>query len=230
MTSDKTLELCGRLEKLYAGVVCDAIGYNRDPLKRVASFDTLDYTTPGKVVCGPAFNTWGRFVKSQKEAEELDPIRIEMLEHFPEGGIQVLDVGVGRPEAAGWNVAHFGDITATTITNAGGKGTITNGRTRDVDLIVDLDYALVHKGVSPVDAVGHWMLAGYGNRSLQFFNINIASGDILHVSSDGVVLILKEELEVVCNIAEEIADKESSVRIDLKELDPMDVYTKHGRW
>lgn len=222
-----TLVLCERLEKLYAGVVCDALD---DPLNRVA-FHRFDYTTPGKVICGPAFNTWGKFINTDKEAKELDPIRIEMLEHFPEGGIQVLDIGISiHEDHHGYRVAHFGDITATTITNAGGKGTITNGKTRDVDLIRELKYPLVHQGVSPVDAVGHWMLAGYGDRIIQYFDLSIAPGDILHVSSDGIVKILPEELEAVCEKAEEIAGKELSVRDDLKELDPMDVYKKHGRW
>ena len=221
------LELCGRLEKLYAGVVCDALD---DPLESVV-LHRFNYTTPGKIICGPAFNTWGKFINTDEEAKKLDPIRIEMLEHFPEGSIQVLDIGVSKQiPHLGYRVAHFGDITATTITNAGGKGTITNGSTRDIDLIRELEYPLMYQSVSPVDAVGHWMLAGYGDRNIQYYDTNIAPGDILHVSSDGVIKILPEELEAVCEKAEEIARKESSVRTDLKDSSPMDVYKKHGRW
>ena len=238
MTSTpEILKLCERLEKLYAGVVSDGLTklFDRQVdedrhCNRVVNLDNLDYTTPGKIICGPAFNTWGRFVKSEQEAKELDPIRIEMLEHVPEGSVQVLDIGIGLPSNYGWEVAHFGDITAITLSDAGCKGTITNGRTRDVDLIVNLNYSLIHKGVSPVDAVGHWMSSGYGDRTLQFFNISVAPGDILHVSSDGIIIIHEDELEEVCHYAEEIAGKESSVRRDLTNYSPMDVYNKHGRW
>jgi 4-hydroxy-4-methyl-2-oxoglutarate aldolase len=221
LTPKKTLELCERLEKLYAGVVSDAM---HDKV-RDRFCPVISYTTPQINICGPAFTTWGRPVESQEDAEEIDPIRIEMLEHFPEGGIQVLDVG---PEPMG--VSHFGDITARTIWNAGGKGTITNGQTRDLQLIEAMEYPLVYFGKTPIDAVGRWMLSGYGDQPVNFGYRLIYPGDILFVSSDGILIIPKDELEEVCEKAEEIFAKEAAVRQELNSDSPMTVYKRHGRW
>jgi regulator of RNase E activity RraA len=209
------------LEKLYAGVVSDAM-HNKAP-NRVLPIRY--YTTPKKNICGPAFTTWGRRVESPEDAKLLDPIRIEMLEHFPIGGIQVLDIG-----AEDCGVSHFGDITARTILNAGGKGTITNGKTRDLRLIDFMGYPLVYCGVTPVDAVGSWMLSGYGDQPVTYLEKLIYPGDILFVSSDGILVIPENELEEVCEKAEKIYEKEAIVRYELNSNSPMTVYKKHGRW
>jgi len=212
--------LCERLEKLYAGVVSDAM-HDKAP-QRFCNVES--YTTPRVNICGPAFTTWGRPVSSTEDAEKLDPIRIEMLEHFPDGGIQVLDVGQHR-----CGVSHYGDITARTIINAGGKGAITNGKTRDLRLIEEMEFPLVYNGVTPIDAVGRWMLAGYGE-PVSFYGHTIYPEDILFVSSDGILIIPKDELEEICEKAEEIFEKEAAVREELNSDSPMTVYKRHGRW
>ena len=220
--------MCAALETIYAGIISDVLHQDLSlPNQSFAAFDKYTRGISGfNATCGPAFTTRGRDVidsMSTEDLKEWDKMRVTMLDRFPQGGIQVLQSNWKK------NVAHYGDITARTIKQAGGKGAIVDGFTRDWDALDLMKFSLMTHGMHPKDSIGTWTLTDH-SQPIVIYGVEIKPLDIVHMSPDGVVVIPSDLLEKVTALAHDRFHRENHIKKLLATKSPIEVYESEGRW
>jgi len=201
---------------LYTGLLSDIlqfdIGYDNYWLN---IFPTAGYS--GIPIYGYAFGCEGKYIYRKEVID--DNIRMEMWEAMPVGCIQVIGSSTDMMEASNLGeplVAKFGDISARLSRNAGAKGTIIDGHTRDADFIDDLCYPVFAQGTCPYDAYGKWQIQNFGV-DVSVNNTIIQNGFFLFADRDGVVGFTSELIPEVIEYAKSRLHNEDVIR---KALSP----------
>ncbi len=220
-------ELRKRYSKLYAGVVYDAMTFD---VKYNKPFVLKKEIKPGwdfdEVLFGPAFTCKGCKVLDKSHID--DTVRIKMFKAFYDGCVQVISSGGFR------DVAEFGDISGKLARKFGAKGVVLDAPTRDIKLIKADKFPIFCDGVQPVDAYSKWQITEFevpvvmpGIDGI----VEINPGDFIYGDPDAVIVIPKELVYKVLELAEARLEKENRVRHELlKTEDIQDLYDKVGRW
>lgn len=223
------MTLCDRYERLYAGVVYDAMCFDvRHPHPFVVHRDVKPVWPPGSrpVLFGPAFTCRGERVRDAGHLD--DTVRLRMFDAFTPGCVQVLDTGGDD------SVAHFGDISGKFARRAGAVGAVIDGFTRDARLLEQDRFPVFCRGTQPVDAFGRWQIVAYQVPvTLDGIEgrVPVAPGDYVFGDPDGVLVIPQALGERVCLLAEERLAREEEVRRRLGgPEDVLSLYQEIGRW
>ncbi|MBB5402647.1 RraA family protein [Paraburkholderia youngii] len=216
-----------RFERLYAGVVYDAMCFDLHYAQPFVVCRAIRPMWPTRdVLFGPAFTCKGRRVTHPEHID--DAVRIDMFREFFAGCVQVIDAdGDDR-------VAHFGDISGKLARKFGASGAVIDGYSRDLRLIEQDAFPLFCRGTQPADAYGQWQIIDYQTEirlsGLDGY-VTVRPGDYTFADADGVLIIPQFLGEEVCTKAEARAAREEEVRARLHdEADVRRLYDEMGRW
>ncbi|MCC8051724.1 MAG: hypothetical protein LIP10_13920 [Clostridiales bacterium] len=220
-------EMVAEFKRLYCGVVYDALTFD---LKVKEPFLLRKGIKPAwnfkDVLFGPAFTCRGERVLDEKHID--DTVRLKMFQNFYQGCVQVISSGGYR------EVAEFGDISGKIARKFGAVGAVVDAPTRDVKLIEEDGFRLFCDGVQPTDAYSKWQITEYEVPIVIpgiHGDVWIRPGDYIYGDPDGVMVIRKELVEDVLNLATARLEKENLVREEIyKTNDIVELNNRVGRW
>lgn len=214
------VELTGRLERLYTGVVFDVMRTLGVPAGVLpAGITALDREHN---TAGPVWTVHGRLVGGADPHETLlDWTRL--LSRAPAGCVVVC-----QPENQ--EIALMGELSAETLKFRGVRGYVVDGGCRDVSFIRALGFPVYCRFTTPRDIVGRWLTDELGG-SVRIGNVTVTTGDYLLGDEDGVVIVPEERAVEVIEAAEAAVSLENSVRTAiLQGVDPEQAYLQHGKF
>jgi regulator of RNase E activity RraA len=131
--------------------------------------------------------------------DDRDPVRdiVEAMTALA-GSIVLMDVE-GRPETQCW-----GEFLTACAQRAGIPGAIINGAVRDVRGIEERKFPVFARGVHPARARGRLRLASVG-APVTIDGQQVHPGDLAAAADDGVILIPRENSELVLETARQCA-------------------------
>jgi regulator of RNase E activity RraA len=217
-------EICARYKRLYAGLVFDILehfGYaNQAVSHQIAPI------SPEMKLAGPAFT-----LKGSTTAVKDEKFRYRRLSAIKEMRFPCVEV---RDSTTPFNVALYGELTATTASAHGAVGALIDGGTRDSGMLISMGFPVFAKYRSPVEAFGRVitlehqvpiLIAGELSET-----IVVNPGDFIFGDIDGALVIPKELTLKVLLEAERIAGIEDAARSDFKRGDdPVEVFKRHRR-
>lgn len=216
-----------RYKKLYSGVVYDTLTFD---LKEKSCFLLDKAVKPGykfdDVLFGPAFTCKGERVLDESHID--DTIRLKMFQSFYEGCVQVISSGGYR------DVAEFGDISGKIARKFGAVGAVLDAPTRDIKIIKEDEFRIFCDGVQPTDAYGKWQITEFEVPITMpgiHGDVWVRPGDYVFGDPDGVMIIRKEIIEEVLDLAEKRLEKEDLIREEIKNTnDILELNERVGRW
>jgi len=137
-------------------------------------------------------------------------IGADVIELGSEGDIIVID-NAGRLDQNCW-----GGILSVAAIQKGIEGVIIDGAFRDVDEVKELDYPIYARGVIPRTARGRFIQESY-NKIIQCGGVQVRPGDVIMADENGVVVVPKEKVEEVLEVAKELLQKEKYIMNQLKK-------------
>ena len=127
-------------------------------------------------------------------------------------------------------IALMGELSARALMVKDTKGYVVDGRCRDVDFILDLDFPVFCDLNTPADIVERWTYDRLGD-PISIGTVTICSGDWLIADRDGVVVIPGDIAEQVVGETEKVMSTESEMRdAILAGMDPEQAYLKYGKF
>ena len=218
-------EICERYKKLYAGAVFDVLeglGYPDQALSH-----ELVALAPGMKLAGPAFTVKGTLTAERDTAGRSK--RMKMVCNMTHPCVEVRDRGTP------FNVAIYGELSATTARAHGAVGALIDGGTRDSSLLISMDFPVFARYRSPVEAFGRYTLLNFqvpvrisGELSE---TVTVNPGDFIFGEEDGVIVIPKELTLKVLEECERIKGLEDLARRDFaRGDDPVEVFQRYKRF
>lgn len=212
------------MEKLYVGVISDALQHDFGLEHQFIKASC--YLGLRKTVCGPAFTCTGKnLIKmSKKQMIAYDRIRVDMLDGFEQGQVQVISCGDST------EFAHYGDISALSILSKRGKGIFLDGLTRDAKFINEMDLGVACNGIHIKDSLNQWAIVDY-MKPVVINDVKIKYKDIIFLSNEGCIVIPQDIIYNVAEKAFERSIKEAEIRRRfIIGEDPKTIFKEMGRW
>jgi 4-hydroxy-4-methyl-2-oxoglutarate aldolase len=217
--------ICTRYRRLYAGLIFDVLeqmGLPNQALSHEITPLSLDMK-----LAGPAFTMKGSTTAVKDEAWRYK--RLAAIKDMTYPCVEVRDRGTTP-----FNVALYGELTATTARAHGAVGAVVDGGTRDSGMVISMGFPLFARYRSPVEAFGrvitvdHQVPIRVSGELTETVIVN--PGDFIFDDLDGVLVVPKDLTIPVLVEAERIAGIEDAARIDFKRGDdPLEVYRRHKR-
>ena len=226
-TNDETRsmeEICNRYKRLYAGAVYDVLesmGYPNQTLShRIAPL------TPGMKLAAPAFTVKGT-ATAERDAEGRHR-RMKMVCDMTYPCVEVRDRGTP------FNVAIYGDLSATAARAHGAVGALIDGGVRDSSHLIQVGFPVFARYRCPVEAFGRYTMIKCqvpvrisGELSE---TVEVRPGDFVFGEEDGVIIIPKELTLTVLEECERIKRLEDRARHDFaRGDDPVEVFQRYQR-
>lgn len=218
-------EICERYKKLYGGVVFDVLeglGYPNQALSH-----ELAALAPGARLAGPAFTVKGTLTAERDTAGRSK--RMKMVCNMTSPCVEVRDRGTP------FNVAIYGELSATTARAHGAVGALIDGGTRDCSHLIAMGFPVFARYRSPVEAFGRYTLINSqvpvrisGELSE---TVTVNPGDFIFGEEDGVIVIPQELTLKVLEECERIKGLEDEARHDFaRGDDPVEVFQRYQRF
>jgi 4-hydroxy-4-methyl-2-oxoglutarate aldolase len=218
------VEIQQRYEKLYAGLVSDALealGYHHQCMQ--SGIYPLTHTMK---VAGPAFTAHG--ISTPSKDEKVHDIRLAMFDSMVKGCVQIRDT------QGDLSCGQFGEISATAAKSAGCVGAVIDGSTRDSNYLIDMAFPTFCRFRNPVEAFGRFMVVDYQIPIyVQGMNgkLMVSPGDYIFGDNDGVVIVPQDLTIKVLEMAEEWFESEGRSREAMAQgKNPFKVYQEFGRF
>jgi len=218
-------EICERYKRLYAGAVFDVLeglGYPDQALSH-----ELVALAPGMKLAGPAFTVKGTLTAERDTAGRSK--RMKMVCDMTRPCVEVRDRGTP------FNVAIYGELSATTARAHGAVGALIDGGTRDSSHLISMGFPVFARYRSPVEAFGRYTLLNsqvpvrISGELTQTVMVN--PGDFIFGEEDGVIVIPKELTLKVLEECERIKGLEDQARHDFaRGDDPVEVFQRYKRF
>jgi 4-hydroxy-4-methyl-2-oxoglutarate aldolase len=177
----------------------------------------------GMRLAGPAYTVEGRAASNPDKAAYDEAIRkvLGMLGDVPEGQVAVYaceqDVS-----------AHLGELSVTSLKTRGVAGCVLDGGCRDVGFILDEDFPVFTRFVTPEDSTWRWELVAT-QVPVTIGSVRIEPGDWVVGDDDGVVVVPAAIAGDVLAEAEEKAATESEIRAAVRNgMTPLEAYERYG--
>src|ERR1039458_3980361 len=218
-------QICNRYKQLYTGLIFDVLEHLGHPNQAV-SHAIMPLTLDMKLT-GPAFT-----VKGTTTAVKDEKFRYRRLNAIKEMTYPCVEV---RDRATTpYNVALYGELTATTARAHGAVGALVDGGTRDSGMLISMGFPIFVRYRSPVEAFGRVMTLDHQVPILVSGELTetvvVNPGDFIFGDIDGVIVIPKELTLKVLKEAERIEGIEDSAREEFKTgADPVEVFNKYRR-
>ncbi|MGM9533296.1 RraA family protein [Intestinibacter sp.] len=192
-------EYIERLKKLDTTCVSDAM----DKLGIPCALYGVKPVIPGHVICGEAFTI------KYKPCGQVKGTVGDFLDDVKPGNVIVID-NDGRTDCTVW-----GDIMAYTAKKIGVEATLIDGVCRDLPAVKKCDYPIFSKGYYMSTGKDRVEIASI-NEEVSVSNIPVCPGDIILGDDTGAVVIPRNCVEKVIEIAEGI---EKTEKLILAEID-----------
>ena len=216
--------VCERYKKLYAGVVFDVL--EGMGLSNQALSHELVALAPGMKLAGPAFT-----VKGALSAERDSNSRHERMRAIATMTNPCIEV---RDRGTTFNVAIYGELSATTARAHGAVGALIDGGTRDSSHLIAMGFPVFARYRSPVEAFGRyaWLKCQVPIRISGELSetVIVHPGDFIFGEEDGVIAIPKDVTLSVLEECERIKLLEDQARHDFgRGDDPVEVFRRYNR-
>jgi len=217
-------EICARYKRLYAGLVFDILEHMGYPNQ--ALLHEIAPISPEMKLAGPAFTFKG--TTSAVKDESVRFRRLNALKEMKHPCIEVRDCSTP------FNVALYGELSATSAAAHGAVGALIDGGTRDSGMLISMGFPVFARYRSPVEAFGRVMTLAHQVPILMSGEICetvvVNPGDFIFGDIDGVLVVPKVLIIPVLLEAERIAGIEDAARVDFKRGDdPVEVFKRHRR-
>lgn len=124
--------------------------------------------------------------------------------------------------------APWGELLSTAAKARGARGAVIDGLVRDVRKIEELGFPVFAAGVKPVDSNGRGIVTAY-NVPVECGEVIVNAGDFVFADFDGVVVVPKQSVEEVLQMAADKVRRENSSRQQLMEGKYLkDVFERFG--
>jgi 4-hydroxy-4-methyl-2-oxoglutarate aldolase len=124
--------------------------------------------------------------------------------------------------------APWGELLSTASRARGARGAIVDGLVRDIQKIEELGFPVFAAGIKPVDSMGRGCVTAY-NVPVECGEVLVNPGDFVFADFDGVVVVPKDIVSEVIELASEKVRRENSSRAELmKGAYLRDVFEKYG--
>ena len=212
--------LTERLNNCYASAVHDVLrGMGRDNCVLPPQIISLK---PGEKLAGEIYTISGHVYRTLTRHESL-LAWTQVLSRVPGGKVLVC-----QPNTK--DVALMGELSARALMVKDTLGYVVDGRCRDVDFILDIDFPVFCDLNTPADIVERWTYDRLGE-AITIGTVTICSGDWLIADRDGVVIIPADIAEEVVTETEVVMSTESEMRdAILAGMDPEAAYLKYGKF
>lgn len=214
----QAIEIVERLERCYTGALYDAMrekGFTKCVLPY--EIKPLNYDWH---LAGPVFTVSGHREQGISEHETLLSWT-DMLSKVPAGSVVVC-----QPNDT--QLAHMGELSAETLDIRGARGYIVDGGCRDVPYILNRNFRVFCRYVTPDDIVGKWIVDSI-MENIRIGEVEINNGDFIAADRDGIVVIPSGMVIEVLKRAEELMVTESELRKAIRQgMDPKQAYLKYG--
>lgn len=109
------------------------------------------------------------------------------------------------------DAAHLGEFSTLALQSRGCRGAVVDGGVRDVRSILDQEFPVFSRYLTPADSPPRWRLANW-DVPIHIGAVEVSPGDVLVGDIDGVVCVPRDIREEVLQRAEETIDTEDTVR------------------
>ncbi|WP_116951984.1 RraA family protein [Jiangella endophytica] len=220
-------ELIERYRACYSGAVYDVLEELGLPNQALAN--DIRPVDNRWVVAGPAFTIKG--IPDPTGDESLRARRIELFTAMKATGVPLVDV---RDCSFDMQAAHYGEMNATVGASCGVIGAVVDGGSRDTRFLLDRDFPVFCRYLSPVEALRRWSYYDWQRtvalRGATSATVTVDPGDFVFGDIDGVVAIPRAHVVEVLERVESLIEQEDEVRAEFESgADPVAVYRKHGR-
>lgn len=226
LTTDVAMEdICAQYRQLYAGAVYDvlqSLGYPNQALSH-----EITALAHGMKLAGPAFTVKGAVTAERCHADRQ--LAMKMLNHMTSPCIEVRDRGTP------FNVAIYGELSATTAQAHGATGALVDGGTRDTGHLIARGFPVFARYRSPVEAFGRYAILSsqvpinVSGETVETVVVN--PGDFIFGEEDGVLVIPKELTLRVLEECQQVKVVEDKARIDFaRGDDPLEVFERYNRF
>jgi len=220
----ETEDISKRYRKLYAGLVFDVLehlGYSNQVLSH-----EITPLAPDMKLAGPAFT-----LKGATAADKDDSLRFRRLTALKDMARPCVEV---RDRSTPYNVALYGELTATSARAHGAVGAVVDGGTRDSAMLISMGFPVFARYRTPIEAFGRSITLAHQVPILVSGELSetvvVNPGDFIFGDIDGVVVVPKDLTLEVLNEAERILGIEDAARIDFaRGDDPIEVFKRHKR-
>ncbi len=217
-------EICRRYQRLYAGLVYDVLEQLGYPDQALCH--EIAPISPEMKLAGPAFT-----FKGTTNAAKDESVRLRRLNALKEMARPCVEV---RDRATPFNVALYGELSATSAVAAGAVGALIDGGTRDSGMLAKMGFPVFARYRSPVEAFGRVMTLAHQVPILMSGEtretVVVNPGDFVFGDVDGALVIPKDLTLPVLLEAERVAGIEDAARVDFKRgEDPVEVFKRHRR-
>lgn len=153
-----------------------------------------------------------------------------MFDAMKETGVPIIDV---RDCSFDTQVAHYGEMNATVGASCGVIGAIIDGGSRDTQFLIDRDFPIFARYLSPVEALMRWTYYDWqipiGLRGALNSIVPVSPGDFMVGDLDGVIVVPREHVVSVLLETEELIEHENVVREEFATGDdPVETYKRHA--
>jgi len=217
-------QICERYRRLYAGAVFDVLESLGLP-QQVVSHELMPLA-PEMRLAAPAFTIKGTLTCARDEAGRHKRLRMTQEMVYP--CIEVRDRGTP------FNVAIYGELSATVARAHGAVGALVDGGTRDSGKLISMGFPVFARYRTPVEAFGRYtmlncqvpiLVSGELTETVQ-----INPGDFIFGEPDGVLVIPKDLTLRVLEECERVKGLEDCARTEFaRGDDPVEVFNRYKR-
>lgn len=218
-------EICERYKQLYAGAVYDVLEQMGYPDQAVSH--EIVALQPGMKLAGPAFTVKGTVTAERDEAGRHQ--RMRMVCSMTNPCIEVRDRGTA------FNVAIYGELSATTARAHGAVGALIDGGTRDSSHLIAMGFPVFARYRCPVEAFGRYTMlktqvpVRIAGETVE--TVKVEPGDFIFAEEDGAIVIPKDLTLKVLEQCERIKGLENLARHDFaRGDDPVEVFLRYKRF
>ncbi len=209
-----------RLRACYTGAVYDVLRAKGHTSRTLPAY--IRPLNIQHVVAGPVFTIEGKRDDSLTEHQSLLKW-CELLSNAPANTVLVC-----QPNDHA--LAHMGELSAKTLAYKKVLGYIVDGGCRDSAYIEKLGFPVFCKYFTPVDIVGKWAAASFGE-PVKIGDVVVHTGDYVLADRDGIIVIPGEIVDEVVTATETVLQKENLVsKAILQGMDPVKAYLAFGKF
>ena len=217
-------QICDRYRKLYGALIFDVLEHMGHSYQAVSH--ELTPLAADMKLAGPAFTVKGTTTCEKDVSRRYK--RLAMIKEMTHPCIEVRDAGTP------FNVALYGELSATTARAHGAIGALVDGGIRDSSHLIKMGFPIFSRYRNPVEAFGRWMMLEYNVPVLVHGELSqtvqVNPGDFVFGDLDGVMIVPKDLIMTVLEECERVMGIEDLAREDFaRGEDPVAVFERHKR-
>lgn len=214
------VDLAVRAAQIYTGALTDVLDELGEQ-SRTLPPDLLPLRE-GMRLAGPAFPVEGVPAVQLDRDTSIRGI-LTMLAEVP-----AYHVVVYQTHDVASTAAHLGELSVVALRARGCAGAVIDGGCRDVDAILDQEFAVFCRYRPPADAVPRWRIERW-NAPVTIGSVRVEPGDYLVADRDGIVVVPAALRDEVLGRAEQLVATENEIREAVRKgVSPLEAYDRYG--